>query len=1099
MRKVGTWRKGIAKDISALTKEYGPLPLAVSEFLDIELVLTTMNKVFPGQDPRLAWTVLNGQNLPALQNLSIVQKQAIALTRLHLPAPIGRRSWEKSVEEYQSLPSPYPLYQIDGKMILERPNAILQSARKEAFEKALTFPPEWKERLPYYASPGQYRFSMQQDWYEVDLPKRVERLVTDTQYDLEEIRVPEQHRIDISFADLQAEADWMDRVAPEGSAAAQSWGARLRAIQFRLIRQTGLQESSHVTLDGLLHLIGMVGSGKSSFFTVLTVYLARRGYRVTMVLSDVAAMFREQEIFDALCQADPQALKAVPLLGRGSRITHLNRLDRTLAARDGVSLRQSHPAYSFLSTICSLDGLRQDVRPISPGNEPCTRLYDTENEEEEKRYDCPFLPVCPVHHATRSLSQARIWLVTPASLLASGPQLPLMSVTMRYVDLVMRHTHVVLVDEADLVQVQFDDRFAPMEILVRERGESWLDRTATQVARQIYRAGRPLVGRRPDLDRWLIAHDNTQRAVNRLYILLREKDSHTRKWLGKHYFSHDILISRLEYELRSLLPDSSIFTKQAQAFKYNPLVRGTPESPEAPPLAWYNALHLEMLESASNQAVLLLEKWISEVGNDNVKTLHKQQINKLALHLLVMLLVITLDHALHEMILLWSASEDLGVDRGRGGLFYNPSEDQLKLIPEPPMGTIIGFQYYDTEEDGDGELRFFHVQGLGRALLYHLHDALKESDGVVGPHVILTSGTSWAPQSWKYHLPETPQAVLLPQKNGHQLPLPTSEGRVQCFYEPLPDPSAPGKYLHVSGYEEPERRMRSLRAMVDALTQPQGYQPSKFEIELSQLDEHRRRILLVVGSYAEAEAVGDALAALFSEENQPFTPEDVLTLIPDSDGEGNDVWQHFPGKLRRSLLNQMPKLSARFLVAPLQSIERGHNILVGQEAAIGSVYFLVRPYPVPGDIHTAIHKLNAWSYHFFLQHPEKTATEAGLLLRQVASKEWEKALSKEKRYRTLDDQERSPLLWTQFVLVWQTIGRLLRGGASARVHFIDSRWAEHSLVGKKDTEQTSMLVGFRNILRAAVTHPDPIEQAIAQTLYGEAAIAFEHVQGVHYA
>ena len=33
----------------------------------------------------------------------------------------------------------------------------------------------------------------------------------------------------------------------------------------------------------------------------------------------------------------------------------------------------------------------------------------------------------------------------------------------------------------------------------------------------------------------------------------------------------------------------------------------------------------------------------------------------------------------------------------------------------------------------------------------------------------------------------------------------------------------------------------------------------------------------------------------------------------------------------------MPKRQARILVAPLQSIERGHNILVGQRVALGSI------------------------------------------------------------------------------------------------------------------------------------------------------------------
>jgi hypothetical protein len=269
------------------------------------------------------------------------------------------------------------------------------------------------------------------------------------------------------------------------------------------------------------------------------------------------------------------------------------------------------------------------------------------------------------------------------------------------------------------------------------------------------------------------------------------------------------------------------------------------------------------------------------------------------------------------------------------------------------------------------------------------------------------------------------------------------------------------------------------------------------DTELARLDVHRQRILLVVGSYYEAEAVGDTLATILAEQHPQFVGDEVVTLVPDREGEGNDTWQSSSGKLRRSLLHQMALSSARFLVAPLQSIERGHNILIGQEAAIGSVYFLVRPYPVPGDIHTAIHKLNAWgqAYVQTLTHPQ--ATQAGLQLRRVASQQWEDALGKGKTYKELEDDERTALLWTQFVLVWQCIGRLLRGGATARVHFVDARWAENSPIGSKDTEKTSMLLGFRRILQQVTRAPDPLHRAIATTLYGEAAQAFSNIQGVY--
>jgi hypothetical protein len=1105
MREKGTWRKELARDLLALQDMYGPLPLFTTELLDIELILTIMQQSFVGEDPYLAWTILNGQPYPALNQLSEQQRKALVIARLHLQQPVGRHTWEEWLKIYTTLPSPYPLYCIDKNLIYNRDNAILPE-RRDIIKQALAIPPEWAIRKKHYAPAGRYRFSIKREWHEVELPQRIEPISLRPVSQLKE-RSPELQPLSISLEALVIEADWMDRVAPKDSDAAnQSWGARMRGIQFHLIDATGLCPTTQITLDGLMHLIGMVGSGKSSLFTVLTVYLARRGYRVVMVLSDVAAVFKEQKIFHAFSSIEPDAFQAVPFVGKTTRISHLNRLYRAEAARIGISFDQNHPSYSFLSTVCPLDGLRQDIRPIPPGEEPCTRLYTLEDEEkeekEDEKYDCPFMPVCPVHHRTHTLAEARIWLATPASLLASGPQGPLLPLTMQYVDIVMRHAHVMLIDEGDLVQVQFDNRFAPMEVLVRERGESWLDRVATQVSRQVYRSGRPLVGKYPGLDRWLVAHDNTQRAVNRLYIHLRDKDSAARRWLGTTYFSHDRLIARLAWELRDVVPSNDDFVRQAQNFKFSPLVIQKNPRPKKrqvgeveTPLAWYRAVHLEMLESDTSQALLELKNWLQEQNIHN-PPLEEALKDNLALHLLIMLLVVILDHAMQLMILQWPATEGLDLDRGTGGLFFHPTEDQLCMVPEPAMGSVIGFQYYDNQQNGNGELRFFYVRGTGRSLLYHLHDALNLSDDIAGPHIVLTSGTSWAPGSWKYHLHRFPDAVLLPMKeNTADAPQRT---RIQCFYDPLPNPHTPGKYLRISGIEDTDLRLKNLQAMVDMLTRAQAFRPSMLDNELNILQPHRKRILLVVGSYIEAEFVGNALASILAEQHPEFTGDEVLTLIPDSEGdsEGNQQISS-SGKLRRSLLNQMPQLSARFLVAPLQAIERGHNILVGQEAAIGSVYFLVRPYPVPGDIHVAINQLNFWSIEYVPKLTHLSATDAGKFLRQEASRKWEEALEQGKRYKELDDDERTPLLWTQFVLVWQCIGRLLRGGATARVHFVDARWAENSPMGQGDTEKTSMLLGFRRILRQAINTPDPAERAIATTLYGEAAQAFENIQGVY--
>ena len=52
---------------------------------------------------------------------------------------------------------------------------------------------------------------------------------------------------------------------------------------------------------------------------------------------------------------------------------------------------------------------------------------------------------------------------------------------------------------------------------------------------------------------------------------------------------------------------------------------------------------------------------------------------------------------------------------------------------------------------------------------------------------------------------------------------------IQCFYEPLStEKYKPGKYLTVSGLSEIEQRLRSLKSMIQALTNPQAFAPTFF-------------------------------------------------------------------------------------------------------------------------------------------------------------------------------------------------------------------------------------------------------------------------------
>ncbi|HEX6293053.1 MAG TPA: hypothetical protein VFZ66_27975 [Herpetosiphonaceae bacterium] len=1079
MRETMRWRDGLMREFEAARVAYGRPSMAPADLLETELILTLLADYLPGEAPDLAWTVLNGHPFPARERLSEAARRAIACVRQHLRAPLGRGTWERWLSEYSTLAEPYPIYRIRNGQIVPVPSTLAPdrcAVMRTTFEKA----PPWAVAHPRFASPGAYRFPIDREPFEVEIDGRTAALV---QGFAARSVAPSQARppLDVSLNALRATAHWMDSML-----GTDRWATSMD-IQLRAVTASGFVPADTLRLDGLCHLIGMLGSGKSTLLTVLAVHFAREGLRVVLVYGDVATLLRELEQYERLHAADAR-IRAMPLIGRSTRLAHLNRLHAAEHDRGKAGLQLDHAGFAILSTLCPLDGLRPDSRPIPPGQEPCTALVEAPqgDDEEHQPVTCPLLPACPVHQPTRTLLDASIWLATPASLLASSPQSPLIRERMRFIEMVMWSADVVLVDEADMVQAQFDDRFAQTEVLIG-RANAWFDRLYAQVARQVYRPGRPLLGRSRPFDRWLAAHNNAQRAADSLLRLLRD-DEMLRHWLRASYFTGRRLLQRLAYHLEHEYGrDVALFMEASEVFSHNPLGRtGRPR----PSTAWVDAVRLHLLGADHHETRDLVESSLADLV-PGIERLHAQVRETLASRLLAALLVTVLDEALRQVITGWSTAEEiLDLDKGSGGLFFPPSESVTRMVPEAPTGAILGFQYYDPQDNGQGELRFFRLRGLGRALLYHLHDAFIPTDSVPGPHVLLTSGTSWAPGSWRYHLHRAPDYALLPTRADQ-----TAQTRCFWTFVPDPDPRARGRFLHVSGKSAPQDRINALTAMVRALghrTTIGGVPRSIFDDEFRKLDSHRQRILLVVGSYQEAEYVEQALSDVLG----VAAGEAVVALIPDVDG---DLQLRRPqAKLRRSNLARLPELQGvRFLVAPLQAIERGHNILVGQEAAIGSVFFLTRPLPVPGDLHIAIQKINAWAMDAAGTCDLPTVGAAGAWLRAEADRRWRMVSPDgvgQATYRGMSD--RTGLLWTQLVLVWQCIGRLLRGGVPARVHFVDAKWAEVRaglVAGERDTEATSMVVGFHRLLQEALHDPDPAQAAIAEALYGSFAQALQRL------
>ena len=131
------------------------------------------------------------------------------------------------------------------------------------------------------------------------------------------------------LAELAKTARWMDETEERQGLKPGSWSQRLQDMQLDTVSPDGLSflPSSILTLSRLLHLVGMVGSGKSTLMTLIAAWGAHKGLRTTLVVGGVAKQLALSALFRDL------GLPAAPVLGAPPRGQPAGRLRRRLATR----------------------------------------------------------------------------------------------------------------------------------------------------------------------------------------------------------------------------------------------------------------------------------------------------------------------------------------------------------------------------------------------------------------------------------------------------------------------------------------------------------------------------------------------------------------------------------------------------------------------------------------------------------------------------------------------------------------------------------------------------------------------------------------------
>jgi hypothetical protein len=914
-------------------------------------------------------------------------------------------------------------------------------------------------------------------------------------------------------------------------------------------------------LDGHAYVVGAVASGKSTIAKLILADAAlhpEKDLRVTLVVGDTMSALNLADDFNNLfCQQGENPV-AVPLIGRSTRDIHLQRLYRS------SKFRPDHWALRWLNTACPLQALATDQPPptVIPGNEPCESLYQQPKKPNQRKiYQyCPLLAVCPSKQLYRDMPAARIWITTPGALGASSLPAQIEPRKVHMTEIVYEQSDLIIFDEADTIQEWFDNLFAGEVVLTNETsGNGLLDVEDVETAQAwVPRRTQPAPTRR-----WVGAERHSLAAISNILSNLTDTEEGVllRRWVGRNFFTSLTLAYKLVWRLLDLPDwDTEEFQKLDQveaSKKVRKIVRYFDQLSQLDPLtmerpkgnAQDNAIYrlafimrtlIAAGDSAHNPAVSEeCKAWIQEFIPNIKQTLEKlgrqkaawqAQVNQknqpgqrplngppddldtFAQRLEFVLNVMILDRNIQVVFYEWyNKPENMLTDLNEHSLERSPS-DLTDILPVPPTGRMFGTYYSKDLEVGQSErkngsvpsgLSVFGYPNVGRWFTMYFHQLFTDLDGKRGPNVLALSGTSWLPHSSRWHIDLRPQGILDPSLEVQQAIMQSTFCYCPQYTRNKKNELEP---IRISGKTE---KLAPIKDMMRALASGQNKSEASLKEELERLRElgqqepqywqDRERLLLIVNSYDQAEW---AFEELRSNEQWQTAPPGEIRYLHRSETDTDEVADD---TVYGSDIEDFAQTNGKILIAPLQAISRGYNILNQYgKAAFGTIYFLTRPMPYPADTQSLARELNRRTLDWcedpqFKAWQEQELIGKALQLRREASEYWRKAELRN-FYRNLKHKdekgdttysERFDLAATTAGHIIQACGRLLRGGVPFHAYFVDAAWGPKRAQDRtrKETSDTSLLTAMIEVLQ------EYIQTEIGQALYASIVDALVDIEG----
>ena len=533
MRDISQWGKPLrqalrkSQDLKAYVEESLPdaeaniqqreIARLAQLIAEVELGLTLLMEVAPEERATSVSALLLGYRFPVKALESEENWLLVKKARFYLVRRKGRQ-WERTLAEYIKLPEIIRIFSLtDTNDVAQLIPCSTYPQRLQLYRQTLSKTPSHKKGKVKLATSGYWYAKVSHKGHTtvdvpINIPEAVANLALSPQVSFHGTRKAVNPSRQITWEQLLQEAQEMDEKLAQAEYEPENYHKRLTGIALKLYDSSiddfqPCLPNTEITLDQLVHIVGLLNVGKSTLLDILIYHFAKQGYRCALLVNDVVAAVRLASRF-----REGLGILASPVLGSSNRFQHLEKVYEPILATKGEEIETGaiHPAWRWFSPVCPLLPLVQSEEKWEFGEEPCHNLYqkqpttkngnsqaeddedveDFEEGESEDKYTCPLYYKCPRHQLERDIATALVWVLTPASFIHTRVPPQVFAEKLTFAEAVYRECDFLFVDEADRVQVQFDEACAPDEVLVNSSGNSLLNKLGLKFATTIYNSDR---------------------------------------------------------------------------------------------------------------------------------------------------------------------------------------------------------------------------------------------------------------------------------------------------------------------------------------------------------------------------------------------------------------------------------------------------------------------------------------------------------------------------------------------------------------------------------------------------------------------------------